>query len=61
LGIANDGMERLEQVSAVVVAVGLAVVSYQLFSPARQDLRPSQQQTIQQVTPLPLDSAPVKN
>jgi hypothetical protein len=57
LGIANDGMERFEQVGALVVAVGLAVVSYQLFSPARQDLRPSQQQ----IAPLPLEGTHVKN
>ena len=32
-------MERLEQVMALVVTAGLAIVSYQLFSPARRDLR----------------------
>ena len=38
-------MERLEQVVALIVAAGLAVVSYQLFSPARRDDRPSREIT----------------
>ena len=38
-------MERLEQVVALIVAAGLAVVSYQLLSPARRDDRPSREIT----------------
>lgn len=37
-------MERLEQVVAIIVAAGLAMVSYQLFAPARKNLpRPASQ------------------
>jgi len=43
LGIANAQMERVEQVAALIIAAGLAVVSYQLFSPARRDVRPSRE------------------